>query len=85
MGHEGFLRIQKGAVTKDNRFFVGKFYVHNNFLDAIIKIKGINWEDEDQISFFIEWWNNRGLALNLLNLIKIKKNDFWQWKEWKLK
>ena len=65
-------------------FQIGKTYVHNNFLDCAVKVfharqLWYGW------SLRIDWYNQRGLRLNIQEYIYVVNNQLVNWKEFEVK
>lgn len=60
----------------------GKVYTHKNMLDCVMRVLYV-LPFENHVELKVNWFNNRGMDLNVKETVKVKKSDFSNWYEWK--
>jgi hypothetical protein len=65
------------------KFESGRFYRHQNMLDAVIYVVYCSDLDEKSLALCVRWYNNRGISLGIVENAYIRKSDLYLWSEFK--
>lgn len=65
------------------KFEKGKVYTHKNMLDMVVYVQHAFPANKDYLLLKIKWFNRRGMDINQEETVKIYKNEFFNWYEWK--